>query len=81
MAWLRGDTAIVVVAGSDTTIRTLTFLLYAIAKHPEHQKIYEELQGVDPYDTAVIAKLPHLNAVLNESMRIFPAAATFGKSC
>ena len=75
--WLRGDAILVVVAGSDTTASTLTFLFYCLAKHAKDtNRIFEELKDVDYFDMATIASLPHLNGVVNEVLRLYPAATT-----
>ncbi|KAJ5622751.1 cytochrome P450 [Penicillium lividum] len=78
--WLSGDTATLVVAGSDTNAPTLTILFYFLTRHPEHaDKIYAELQTMTFLEDAVgLSKLPHLNGVLNETMRLIPAVLTFG---
>ncbi|KAJ5715972.1 cytochrome P450 [Penicillium malachiteum] len=76
--WLSGDTATLVVAGSDTNAPTLTHLFYFLARYPEHTaKIYEELQTLSSLDDAVgLSKLPHLNGTINETMRLLPAVLT-----
>ena len=62
---------------SDTTAPTLIFLLYCIAKHRSHaEKIYKELEGVDPFDLNTISGLPHLNGAIHEAMRLYPIAPT-----
>ncbi|KAI9698907.1 MAG: hypothetical protein M1820_007328 [Bogoriella megaspora] len=76
--WLSGDTATVVVAGSDTTAPSLTTLLYLLARHPsDARKICEELDAIDPADVAAVTALPHLNGAINEAMRLLPAVLTF----
>ncbi|KAL6720637.1 hypothetical protein ACLMJK_002562 [Lecanora helva] len=76
--WLSGDTATVVVAGSDTTAPSLTNLLYLLACNPnEVEKIQTELEGIDPQDSKAVAALCHLNGAINESMRLLPAVLTF----
>ncbi|PLB38295.1 cytochrome P450 [Aspergillus candidus] len=77
--WLSGDTATLVVAGSDTTAPALTHLLYFLARYPSHaEQIYLELVTVDSHDPVALSKLPHLNGVINETMRLLPAILTFG---
>ncbi|KAL9105897.1 MAG: hypothetical protein Q9227_009008 [Pyrenula ochraceoflavens] len=76
--WLSGDTATVVVAGSDTTAPSLTTLLYLLARHPEHiSRIQRELENVDIRNASMLAALPHLNGAINEAMRLLPAVLTF----
>ncbi|GKZ31072.1 hypothetical protein AbraIFM66950_011131 [Aspergillus brasiliensis] len=78
--WLSGDTATLVVAGSDTNAPTLTHLFYFLARYPEHtERIYQELQSLDSMDDVVgLPKLNHLNGAINEVMRPLPAVLTFG---
>lgn len=66
-------------AGHETTAHTLAFALANIAQHPNvAKKIREELDqtiGTDP--TAKIGhehKLPYLNAVIKETLRMYPIA-------
>ncbi|KAJ5171192.1 uncharacterized protein N7500_003975 [Penicillium coprophilum] len=76
--WLSGDTATLVVAGSDTTAPSLTLLFYLLARYPIHtEKIYKEIQGFDIENPAALATLPHLNGSINEAMRLLPAVLTF----
>ncbi|OQD64126.1 hypothetical protein PENPOL_c008G10796 [Penicillium polonicum] len=76
--WLSGDTATLVVAGSDTTAPSLTLFFYFLARYPMHaEKIYEEINGVDRDSPAALATLPHLTGTINEAMRLLPAVLTF----
>ncbi|KAK0472899.1 cytochrome P450 [Armillaria novae-zelandiae] len=57
-------------AGQETTATNLSWLLYKLAAHPEHQSIIcEEVKHSyhDDYDS-----LPFLNAVIKESLRLHP---------
>ncbi|PYH34145.1 cytochrome P450 [Aspergillus neoniger CBS 115656] len=78
--WLSGDTATLVVAGSDTNAPTLTHLFYFLARYPEHtERIYQELRSLTSTEDAVgLSKLSHLNGVINETLRLLPAVPTFG---
>ncbi|KKK14137.1 hypothetical protein P175DRAFT_0512102 [Aspergillus ochraceoroseus IBT 24754] len=62
-----------IVAGSDTTAVTLTYLVYAVLKH-EHvkQKLLAELRElpVDPTDKD-LRDLPYLNRVIQETLRVY----------
>lgn len=53
-------------------------LFYALAKYPHHQDlILAELAALDnTYDIPALEKLPHLNACITETLRLWPAAAT-----
>jgi cytochrome P450 len=65
-----------IVAGSDTTAITLTYLIWAVLKQPAMQKALEdEVCVLKPefLDTDLEA-LPLLNAVIEETLRLYGAA-------
>lgn len=74
---LEEDAHLIVVAGSDTTAASLTCLFWHLAQDPKQtQAIREE---VDQYftentlaDSNTLSKLKHLDAVINESLRLHP---------
>ncbi|KAF7983790.1 hypothetical protein HWV62_19013 [Athelia sp. TMB] len=70
-------------AGSDTTSLALTWTLYLLAQHPAMQrKLRAELLSLSPPEEegdealadlhAQLAKLPYLNNVVRESLRLIP---------
>jgi hypothetical protein len=67
---------LMVVAGSETTATTLSAMTYYLCRNPlAYQKLKDEVRGTfrsaDDI-TSVKATLPYLNAVINESLRIYP---------
>jgi cytochrome P450 len=73
---LHADARLIVVAGSDTTAATLTFLFYHLAQEPEVvAKIREELrpltQNTDWHDKD-IQHAAYLNGAINEALRLHP---------
>ncbi|KAL9055425.1 MAG: hypothetical protein Q9206_003146 [Seirophora lacunosa] len=75
--WMQGDAATVIVAGSDTTAPQLIFLLYLIARNPDAaDKMSAELADVDPMDLNAVSRLPHLNGVINEALRLYSSVPT-----
>ncbi|KAK0648091.1 cytochrome P450 [Cercophora newfieldiana] len=77
--WLRGDTRLTIVGGSDTTASTLTFIFYYLAKYPDEvRKLREEYEpllaasGKDHLDPKDVAKAVHLNGVIHEALRLNP---------
>ncbi|KAL6414239.1 uncharacterized protein AUP68_00757 [Ilyonectria robusta] len=64
------------VAGSESTSITLTYLFWLLIKHPDIQRrLRVELQTVPQEDTgAYLASLPFLDAVIKETLRIYPPA-------
>ncbi|KAL8900589.1 MAG: hypothetical protein Q9192_000976 [Flavoplaca navasiana] len=76
---LSGNTVTAMVAGSDTTRPSLICIWYALAKYPYHaDKIYEELITCNLDDINALASIPHLEAVINETLRLWPPQMTGG---
>jgi cytochrome P450 len=74
---LMGNSISAFVAGSDTTRASLVGIWYYLCKYPEHAaSIYEELSGIDINDANALASLPHLNAVIKETLRLAPPVMT-----
>lgn len=70
---------------SDTTSTTLTYLFWTLAKYPEWQtRLRTELQatrsgGENSWSNGIptykdVMELPLLEAVINEALRLYPAA-------
>ncbi|MEM6755376.1 MAG: cytochrome P450 [Cyanobacteria bacterium P01_C01_bin.38] len=73
---LRDELMTLLFAGHETTATALTWALYWIQKLPEvREKLLAELDslGENP-DSKAIFKLPYLNAVYCETLRIYPVA-------
>ncbi|KAJ4397171.1 hypothetical protein N0V93_001395 [Gnomoniopsis smithogilvyi] len=81
---LVGDASLIVVAGSDTTAATLTCLFYHFALHPEvYKKLQKEVDDFfaneatsDDWESSSLGKLQYLQAVIDESLRLFPPVAS-----
>ncbi|GBC06781.1 hypothetical protein RclHR1_07040004 [Rhizophagus clarus] len=64
-------------AGTGTTTTTLCSIVYLLAKHPEHEeRMVKEILSVigndDRITSSDLPKLPFTEAVINESMRLYP---------
>ncbi|GMT09901.1 hypothetical protein PFISCL1PPCAC_1198 [Pristionchus fissidentatus] len=68
-------------AGYETTSTSLSFATWLLAKNQETQdKLHEELKGIDLKSENVfdiVMKLPYLNGVFKESLRLFPPITFF----
>ncbi|MGB6298173.1 MAG: cytochrome P450 [Rivularia sp. (in: cyanobacteria)] len=61
------------IAGHETTASSLTWAFYWIHHLPEvREKLLAEIDTVDEQDLNTIAKLPYLNGVCAETLRIYP---------
>jgi len=64
---------------SEPTGSTLVGIFNELARNPDHaRKIYDEVQNLDVRDTKRLSKLPHLNGVISEGLRLYPALLTGG---
>ena len=71
---LRDELITLLVAGNETTAIALTWALYWIHYLPEvKEKLLKELDTLGNHpDPNAIARLPYLNAVCSETLRIYP---------
>jgi cytochrome P450 len=80
---LRDESITIFFAGHETTARTLTFLFYALATHPEVEaRLYEEVNTVlaDRIPTvADLKQLPYTLQVIKETLRLYPAAPLYAR--
>lgn len=60
---------------SDTVALNLIYLFYRLARHPEQlRKLQNELDNLESvYDFTALQQAPHLNGIINETMRLHPA--------
>ncbi len=75
-AELRDELMTLLVAGHETTAMALTWALYWIYRNPGvQQRLQEELESSDALsEPGDVFRLPYLNAVCSETLRIFPVA-------
>jgi cytochrome P450 len=71
---LHDELMTLLIAGHETTASALTWALYWVCRLPEvRDKLLQELDnGFDEADLSCLAKLPYLNAVCQETLRIYP---------
>lgn len=74
---LLGQTAMLLVAGHDTTAHTLAWTLFLLTQHPELQaalgREIDEAGLADQPNIDAVMALPLLDRVVKESMRLLPA--------
>ncbi|MFP3821751.1 cytochrome P450, partial [Bacillus sp. SIMBA_008] len=78
MKQLIDEIKILFIAGHETTANALTFTLHLLGNNPKvQQKVLEEILKIESETSEVVEqlqKMTYTNAVLNESMRLFPPA-------
>lgn len=75
-AEIEQEASNLIVAGSDTTAVTMTYLVWAVLRNPHvHNRLSLELQALpNPYTSEDLAQLKYLDAVIQESLRLYGAA-------
>lgn len=80
---VRDEVATIFLAGHETTALSLSFTMLLLAQHPDIQaRVRGEVDrvlGDRPATMADVARLPFVEAVLKESMRILPPVYMFGR--
>ncbi|XP_059195145.1 cytochrome P450 4B1 isoform X2 [Centropristis striata] len=74
---LRAEVDTFMFEGHDTTASGLSFILYVMACHPEHQKLCREeilqvLDGKDTMEWEDLSKIPYTTMCIKESLRLYP---------
>lgn len=79
-----GNALMLMLASHETIATALTFVMHNLVNHQSVQdRLRAEIQGYlretgGEIDYGVVNELPFLDGVLNESLRLFPPAPTFG---
>ena len=80
---LRDEVMTMLLAGHETTALALTWTWWLLSKHPEiDRRLHEEVEGVldgrapEPAD---VPRLPFVERVFRESLRLYPPAYGFGR--
>ncbi|KAF7378106.1 hypothetical protein MSAN_00234800 [Mycena sanguinolenta] len=77
------NSVLAIIAGADTTATVLANTFFLLLSHPEsYKRLQSELDeafprgGTEPTDTVLLSRLPYLNAVIKESLRLLPPVPT-----
>ncbi|XP_042257674.1 cytochrome P450 4B1-like [Thunnus maccoyii] len=74
---IRAEVDTFMFEGHDTTASGISFILYCLACHPEHQKICREeiiqaLDGKDTMEWEDLSQIPYTTMCIKESLRLYP---------
>uniref|UniRef100_A0A8C5C5F3 aromatase n=1 Tax=Gadus morhua TaxID=8049 RepID=A0A8C5C5F3_GADMO len=71
---IRAEVDTFMFEGHDTTASSISFLMYSLASHPQHQEICREeiLQVLGDKET-LDCKIPYTTMCIKESLRLYPA--------
>ncbi|XP_076376571.1 cytochrome P450 4C1 [Megalopta genalis] len=80
---IRNEVNTFMFAGHDTTATSVSWILYALGRHPEYQeKILDEyynVAGTNELECDMLNKLTWLTACIKESWRVYPVAPLIGR--
>jgi cytochrome P450 len=81
---VRDQTMTLIAAGHETTSNALAWAFYLLSRHPrEYDRLREELArvlGDRPPTADDLARLPYLDWVVDESMRLYPPAWSINRT-
>jgi cytochrome P450 len=80
---LHDEAITMLIAGHETTALTLLYAVYLLARHPQaSSRLRLELDtqiGARPISSHDLERLPYLDAVIREALRLYPPAYAFGR--
>lgn len=80
---IRNEMVTFLIAGHETTSGLLSFTLYLLLKHPhilqKARAHVDEILGLETPCAEDLARLPYIEQVLKESLRLWPTAPAFGR--
>lgn len=78
---LRDELITLVAAGHETTANALSFAFYLLSKHPEAWRMVvdeaRQVLGDRPMELSDLARLPYVQRVVQESLRLYPPVWIF----
>ena len=78
----RDEATTMLLAGHETTALTITFGLYELSRHPQHEaRLREELAqfGTTALTPDDLNRMPFLDAVIKEVLRLYPSVWIIGR--
>ncbi|KAF6214535.1 hypothetical protein GE061_009278 [Apolygus lucorum] len=79
---MTAETLTFLIDGYATSSVEMTYMMYLLAIHPDVQsKLRDEVNSADELNFETIHRLPYMEAVFNETLRLYPAAPTLSRKC
>lgn len=80
---LLDEAVTMLLAGHETTALALMYTVYLLANHPAQAaqltREVDDVLGGKPVTAGDLARMPYLDAVVRESLRLYPPAYAFGR--
>ncbi|XP_053602912.1 uncharacterized protein LOC128670917 [Plodia interpunctella] len=82
---LQEEILVVMLAGTDTSSASISFIMLLLAKHPDIQeKVYQEIKDVigtkSHVEASDLPKLKYLEAVIKEGLRLYPTVPIIARN-
>ncbi|BES88665.1 cytochrome P450 [Nesidiocoris tenuis] len=82
MMEMTAQTMTFFIDGYATSATEMSFLLYMLAIYPDIQdRVRNEINNVEKLDFDTVHHLPYLDAVFNETLRLYPAGVVLSRLC
>ncbi|XP_077994764.1 thromboxane-A synthase-like isoform X2 [Glandiceps talaboti] len=83
---MRSQVMVFLLAAFDTTANALSYCAYLLARHPDVQErliqeVEDMLEGETNLDYYAVQKMPYMEMVISETLRMYPPGQRFNRQC